>query len=92
MTTLVYTADDLRARLCAYEARYGISTEAVLTAYRAGSRPEGVPGFDTFEWAATSAELDRLQLQDECDALRRENKRLHNQIQRWGDMLEGKHR
>jgi hypothetical protein len=29
------------------------------------------------------------QLLDECDALHRENARLHAQIQRWGDMLEG---
>jgi hypothetical protein len=55
-----YTVDSLEARLRAYEARYGVSTERLLAAYRAGSHPEGVPGFDAFEWAATSAEMARL--------------------------------
>ena len=55
-----YNAATLSARLRAYESRYRISTEELVAAYRAGARPEGVPGFDTFEWAATSAELARL--------------------------------
>lgn len=60
MNQRYYSTASLRARLRAFETRYGLSTEEVVAAYHAGSRPTAVSGFDTFEWAATNAELARL--------------------------------
>ena len=60
MDKLHYDTATLSAELRSYEQRSGLSTEALVERYRSGSAPDGISGFDAFEWAATSIELARL--------------------------------